>query len=308
MTDTQALTTAEKMALIQSKHAEKFKGKQDENIATIGSEAEGEHEKIGVQMSFWPEHIAAMPTELARASLFGLPSDKSGARKILRNTKLDSRSDVEVLYTGEELGAKEETTWLACLRIARGEKLGERIFINLTDLLKELELSNTGGKRGNRQAVMTRLDRLSAAHFKIQFARGGKTYKVTSGMLKWGIENETGDMYVRLDPDGAALFENLSYQPWKVRLSLTTDAAARILTYVSSQERGKLHSVKLDDLRKWVGYGGRIRQFRTVCTLALLELEEKRVIVKGSSKVSESMRGLVATWIREKDLKALEVD
>ena len=273
---------------------------KDSDETTLAAATGEPEEKVGAQMGFWPEEVAAMPTELTRVSLFGLPADKPGARKMLRAMKLDSRSDVEVLYTGEQLSAKEETTWLACFRLGRGVPMGQRIYLNLTDLLSELKLSNTGGKRGNRQAVMTRLDRLSAAHFKVHFKRGEKTYSITTGMLKRGIENETGAMYIRLDPDGAALFENLSYQPWEVRLSLHSDVSARMLSYISGHEQGKPHSQTLDNLKRWCGYGGRLRQFRAACIAALEELETKGVLVKGSTKIVSGARGDVVCWVRSR--------
>ncbi|ECP2388588.1 hypothetical protein FV612_21640 [Salmonella enterica] len=279
----------------------KMTAKPKDSDETALAAATGEpEEKVGTQMGFWPEEVAAMPTELTRVSLFGLPADKPGARKMLRAMKLDSRSDVEVLYTGEQLSAKEETTWLACFRLGRGVPMGQRIYLNLTDLLSELKLSNTGGKRGNRQAVMTRLDRLSAAHFKVHFKRGEKTYSITTGMLKWGIENETGAMYIRLDPDGAALFENLSYQPWEVRLSLHSDVSARMLSYISGHEQGKPHSQTLDNLKRWCGYGGERRKFRTAIHSAIEELESKGVLVKGSSKIVSGARGDVVCWVRSR--------
>ncbi len=273
-------------------------------IEPVGDAAEPE-EKVGKQMAFWPEDAAAMPTELTRVSLFGLPADKPGARKMLDDVKLDSRADIEVLYTGKQLSAKDETAWLACLRIGRGVQMGQRIYLNKADLLKELHLTNTGP---NWKAVEARLLRMSKAHFTVSFKRGDKTYKMTTGMLKWGIENETGAMYIRLDPDGAALFENLSYQPWEVRLSLHSDVSARMLSYISGHERGKPHSQTLDNLKRWCGYGGRLRQFRAACTAALEELETKGVLVKGSTKIISGAKGDVACWVRERTGKPPAID
>lgn len=76
-----------------------------------------EVEKIGGKLRQWPEDVAAMPTELTRVSLFGMPADKPGARKMLDDVRLDSRPDIEVFYTGKQLSAKDETCWLACLRL-----------------------------------------------------------------------------------------------------------------------------------------------------------------------------------------------
>lgn len=282
-------------------HAAEQKQEEDKVETAVAALVETvKVERVGSKLRHWPEEVAAMPTELTRTSLFGLPTDRDNARKMLRKVKLESRDDVEVLYTGEELSAKDETCWLASLRLGRGVPMGQRIYLNLTDLLHEMDLANTGGKRGNRQAVKNRLDRLSLAHYKVKFTRKGRKYEVTTGLLKWGIEDETGKMYIRLDPEGATLFENLAYQPWEVRLSLKTDASARILSYVSGHEKGKPHSRPLRDLKIWCGYSGRLDKFRGVAMAALKELESKGVLVEGGSKITKGDKGEEISWIREK--------
>lgn len=293
------------LALERQKAIEESQETQETQAA-----ATGEVEKIGTKLRHWPEEVAAMPTELTRTSLFGLPSDKGVGipgeneknkreRKMLRNHKLESRPGIEIYYTGEELSAKDETCWLACLRLGRGIPLGQRIYLNMTDLLNELGLPNTGGKRGNRQAVKNRLERLSAAHFKVEFSRKGKSYSITTGLLKYGIENETGKMYIRLDPDGTPLFENLAYQPWSVRLSLTTDIAARLLSYLSGHEKGKPHQVTLPELKSWCGYGGRPDKFRVAAMNALKEFESKGVLERGASKTIRDGKTEKFRWVRQ---------
>ncbi len=261
------------------------------------AEPAAEPEKIGKQMGFWPENTAAMPTELTRVSLFGLPPDRPGARKMLDDVVLESRADIVVRYTGKQLSAKDETCWLACLRLGRGVPMGQRIYLTKADLLKELGLANTGP---NWKTMAARLDRLSKAHFAIDFKRNGKSYHMTTGMLRWGIEDETGQMFIRLDPDGATLFENLAYQPWQVRLSLKSDVSARLLSYVTGHEQGKPHSQTLENLKQWCGFGGETRKFRAAIRVALEELESKGVLVAGSSKIVSSGRGDVVCWVRSK--------
>lgn len=255
-------------------------------------------EKIGEQLSMFPEAVAAMPQEVARVALFGMPSDKRGMRKMLRNAELAGRQDVQVLYTGEELGPKEETLWLACLRIGRGRPMGERLPMVMTDLLREVGLRDTGGKTGSREQLKRRLDRLSTAHMIVTAKRNGYTLRVTTGLLKWGLVEETGEIYVRLDPDGAKLFESLAYQPWGVRLALKSDAAARLLSYVCSHQASKPHSVLLDDLRLWCGYHGRTRDWRPVCLAGLAELEARSVIERGTSMLGQGANGEVVSWQR----------
>ena len=188
-------------------------------------------ERVGEQLAMFPEAVAAMPQEVARVALFGMPSDKRGVRKMLRGVQLEGRRDVTVVYTGEELGPREETLWLACLRIGRGLSMGIRVHLHMKDLLREMGQRDTGGSKGSREALKRRLDRLSQAHLIVTTKRNGRTLRITTGLLKWGLVEETGEIYIRLDPDGAKLFESLAYQPWEVRLALKSDAAARLLSY-----------------------------------------------------------------------------
>lgn len=290
-------TIALKMADIGQKLQEKNAKEQAKYVKNSIESIVNDVEKVGDQMAFWPEAAAAMPTELTRVSLFSLPSDKRGARKMLDDVKLDSRSDIQVKYTGKELNPKDQTAWLACLRIGRGIPMGQRIYMNKADLMNEYGVAKSGS---NWKILADRLDRLSKSTLVIDYKRNGKNYHVVSGMMKWGEEKETGNIFIRLDPDGASLFENLAYQPWDIRLSLKSDVAALMLTYISGHEQGKPHSQSIENLKKWCGYAGVEWKFRTKCEAALQELEDKGVLVKGSVGIRKAAKDIIY-WIREKN-------
>lgn len=293
MTDTKALE--EQFAAIAAKLQARQAAQAALEAATTPNTIEPA-ERIGDQMPLFPEDAAAMPTELSRVALFGLPSDKRGARKMLDDVRLESRADVEVLYTGKQLSAKDETAWLACLRIGRGAPMGQRIYMSKSDLLREVGLARNGQ---NWQALKARLMRMSKAHFTITCQRGGKKFTLTTGMLKFGFENDDpdGQMYIRLDPDGARLFESLAYQPWEIRLSLKSDISALLLSYVCGHQHGKPHAVALESLKAWCGHEGETRKFRAALRAALAELELKGVLVPGS-KIGKGARGEIVAWTR----------
>lgn len=252
-------------------------------------------EQVGKNLAFWPEDAAAVPTELTRVSLFGLPSDRRGARASLEDFKLPSRSDITVHYTGKALSAQDETAYYAALRIGRGIPMGQRIYLSKADLLRENGLARSGQ---NWKYLQARYERMSKSNLTIDMVRQGERIHMTTGLLKWGFQVDGTGVYIRLDPDSAPLFENLAYQPWEVRLSLKTDIAARLLTYVSGHRQGKPHWILLDSLREWLGFGGRLRDFRGPCEGALKELEEKGVLVKEKSKIDDSATGIMASWVR----------
>ncbi len=112
-------------------------------------------------------------------------------------------------------------------------------------------------------------------------------------MLNWGIKDETGEMFIRLDPDGAPLFDNLAYIGWEERLSLPSNMAKALQLYVSGHQQGKPHSQPIENIMAWCGYGGRLRRFRAALPKALEELEEAGVITEG--KVIKGKEAVIVT-------------
>lgn len=258
---------------------------------TAPEAATAPEERVGTQMAFWPEECAAIPTELTRVSLFSLI--RRGRRKVLDWEKLASRADIEVSYFGKQLDQADADLWLACLRIGRGLPMGQRIYTTRGALLKEI--GRTDGS-ANHTWLIESLKRMSGAAFELVTKRSGKTFRVTTGMLKYGIEEGTGQMFIRLDPEGAALFENMAYISWEQRLALSSNAAKALQLYVSGHMTGKPHAVPLVDLAHWMGYEGRIRQFRATLLHAMVELEAAGLIA--SPAIKSGPRGDVASWVR----------
>lgn len=250
-----------------------------------------ESEKVGSKLRQWPEEVAAMPTELTRTSLFGLP--RRGRRKVMDWEKLSSRADVEVSYNGKQLDQADADLWLACLRMGRGVPMGQRVYTTRAALLKGIGRKDDGRTRAWLEES---LKRMAAASFMLETTRAGRKIKVTTGMMKWGIEEQSGQMFIRLDADGAALFENLAYVGWERRLTLDSNAAKALQLYISGHMAGKPHAVPLADLAHWMGYEGRLRQFRASLQDAMDQLAKAGEI--HSHGINTGPKGDVAYWTR----------
>lgn len=240
--------------------------------------------KAAGKVLMWPLEACAQPTELGRTGLFKmLPK---GDRRLVNNQKIASRSDIELFFTGEELNIKDETTWMAILRLCRGKPLGEKVYFSISSLLSELKMKDSGGakvpggkkKDGSRALILARLERLSKAHIKVEITRKDRKSLITTGLMKFGFDEETGKMYARLDPDGAVLFANLAYQNWQIRLALKSDVSVRLYDYVVGHQSGKPHAAKLENLRVWFGYSGRADKFRKAAMTAIKELQAAGLI------------------------------
>jgi len=262
--------------------------------AALAPQVNKHGERIGQQLPLWPEMVAAMPTEITRVSLFRLV--RRGRRRTMEDVQLESRSDVQVLYTGKELDQADADLWLACLRIGRGVPMGQRIYCTAAELLREIGRANTGP---NQKWLKQSLKRMGKASLYATMRRNQKTIIIQTGLLNWGIEEETGSMFIRLDPDGAGLFDNLAYVPWQTRLALPSAGTKSLHAYICGHAKGKPHVALLDELRRWMGYNGRLRKFRVeVCMPALAELESVGEIVVGSGKIEKTDKGEVVSWIR----------
>lgn len=252
-------------------------------------------EKVGELMPMWPEAVAAMPTEMTRVALFSLV--RRGFRRHMEWEKLNSRSDIEARYFGKQLDQETDCDiWLCCLRLGRGLAMGQRIYIDRPSFLQLLKRTDTGP---NRAWLESGLDRLSGASLKVITRRSGKTVKATCGLLKWGVEEETGSMYIRLDPDGAALFQNLSYLNWETRLGLSSSLSKALQIYVCGHTTGQAHYQPIKNIMEWMGYQGRLRKFRDGLRAGLVDLERAGVIKNWKISPGKQRKdGEIVSWIR----------
>jgi len=256
-------------------------------------------EKVGEVLKSWPIEFSAIPTELTRVSLFSLP--RKGRRKFLDWVTLESRGDITVKYFGKQLDQDiDADIWLACLRMGMGTPMGQRIYTNKSRMLMEIGRTRSG--IGDKRLIES-LKRLAGASFLIEFNRDGKKFILTTGMLKWGIEKPLNRMFIRLDPDGARLFDNLTYIGWKQRLALSTASAKAIHMYVCGHQQGASHAISLANLMAWCGYEGRARDFRRNAVAALKEMEEHGIV--RDSKIVLRPQGEVISWVRCKTKSAL---
>lgn len=231
-------------------------------------------QKGEVELPLWNDDAGAVPTELTRSALFGLP--RRGRRRMRENEVLASRSDIKVTYFGQELGQNDCDVWMAVLYIARGQPMGKELFTTMGGLLRFLKRKDSGAAR---KSLATSLDRLSRASITVDGKRKKKKFHAVMQMMSWGFEKTSGHMFVVVDPRGRKLFENLSLVNFNQHLTLASDMAKAVHHYASGHQRGKKHSVSVPNLKSWIGYSGPLKKFKYDLKRALWTLEEKGALV-----------------------------
>jgi hypothetical protein len=260
---------------------DRFSHQKENNIIELSaSECNelGKSEKKEIENFYFPDWAAAMPPELIRSSLFSFLGTKE--KSLVNNKLVPSRSDVKLFFTGEELSIHDETIYLALLRLARHKNIGEKNYFQISTLCKELKVKPTGGKNGNIKVIVSSIKRLAKATIEIEFKRKEKKSVVSMHLLNFGIENvnDVKLMYIRLDPESANLFKVVAYQNWETRLSLKSDMAKKLFTYISSHQAKTKYNHKINDLINWFNFKREAYRFRPLCFSALNEIENLGVI------------------------------
>ena len=134
--------------------------------------------------AYLPEATAAQciaPSALLWCALFG--ALKRGEHEWVNDRSLAAQGGLEVKFTGALLDQNDLTLWLALLRIAQRNPLGEKVLLRGSDLLAILDLSDCGsaqrraadpqrqgdGGDGARDRIEAALRRLVEGTVKIRF-------------------------------------------------------------------------------------------------------------------------------------------
>ena len=265
-----------------------------EELGMLANATKSKRNETGKPLPLFPLEMFAVPTEIPRTALF--KTRRRGPRKPIMWEQIDSRKDIKIEYFGVELDNHLDLDlWLLVISIARGQTAGSRIPITLTGLLRELGRS-TGGK--SRNNVKLALDRLASATLRVEIKRKDENFQFTTSLMNWGIDKKRERMFVRVDPDGYMLFENLSYLNFETHLQLEGGVTKALHLYAISHKRGKKHSQPLEKLKKWFGYDGRTLDFRRAMIDGMRQLEETGVICEG--KIYRHQEEELASWILNK--------
>lgn len=261
-----------------------------EEYAQYKNDRKSRNARIGEEMPLFPRTAAAIPTEIGRCALFQCVP--RGRRDLVVKEKLPSRNDLEIDFTGVVLdNGIDQILWLFTLGLARGQKIGERMWVSQRAVLREIGRS-PGGK--SMRNLRDALDRLASATLFVTFKRNAVTVNLRCGLLNWGWKSGHDEIFIRLDPDAAELFKNMSFVSLQTHLQLTGSVTRALHVYAATHRRGRQHSQLVDHLKEWFGYSGRPRAFLKALHAALEQLETLGVVKDG--EIVDSPRGKVATW------------
>lgn len=202
-----------------------------------------------MQLDIWPERVRALPNALARSALF-TAAGKREPRAALQRTKLVSLTDIEVMYTGEELRQDDQDVWLQVVHMARTAAVGDTVELTGHALLQAL-----GWGRGADRYERVRASIQRMTESTVWITSPGQVHGWSGrliGEFAWRDEDGQGSATwrVKLDPKVVALFApvDVSWIEWEQRLKLRPLAKWLHSFYASHREPHPYRVVTLHQL------------------------------------------------------------
>lgn len=257
--------------------------------------------KNKMQLPLWPELDRAIPNHLARSSLFA----PIGKRQQHNRTELASRSDVKIMFTGEQLDMADCDVFMQALTEAKRTALGERVFIKRGPFLKAMGRSTGTSDYEWLHESFRRLwlGALEIEAKRIKIGGGSSPTPKSSGLhLIAGFDyDEQQEAYFLLfDPRIISLFNNQEFAlvDWQKRMQIgkRKDMAKWLQNYIASHEKG-VHRIGLKYLKEWMMYTSPPNKFKTALNEALTELMRLGIIEQARLEAS-TRNEQQAYWVK----------
>lgn len=238
--------------------------------------------------------LGAMPNHLNRSSLFA-PIAR-GRRKFHRQTRLVSRADAILEYTGEQLDEADCDLMMALIWYAQRQPLGDWVVMNRAEILRKI-----GRSTGKQQYewLLRRMRAMTEATLYIEARKpdGGTRYKIgyaEAFHIVSGFQyiEETGEYRYKLDPRWAQLYARREYAlidfDARLKIGRGQDMAKTLQRLIATSDESP-QRYALDWLKSKMQYEGRMRDFREALARACAELERLEIIVRW--RIEDSTRG-----------------
>ena len=265
-----------------------------QKAAEVAAKAEQKAAETPRQLWLPGFDLGAMPNHLNRSSLFA-PIAR-GRRKFHRQTRLVSRADAILEYTGEQLDEADCDLMMALIWYAQKQPLGEWVTMNRAEVLRKI------GRPLNKQTyewLLRRMRAMTEATLYIETRKpdGSTRYKIGYAeafhiISGFQYVEESGEYRYRIDPRWIELYARKEYAlldfEARLRIGRGQDMAKMLQRLIATSDESP-QRYALDWLKSKAEYTGRTRDFRDALLRACDELERLEIIAR--ARIEDSTRG-----------------
>jgi len=184
----------------------------------------------GIQ--YWDDGQRGAPNALIRCGLFGVINSVN--RPVLKNEKIASLSNYEVIYSGEALSQDDFSVWSSIINLARDKPLDKPILFTGYELIKDLDWRmHSDSYKKARECI----SRLKVTGLQVATKDGGRGY---TGSLIRDYAWESGEEFcqnkwaVSLEPRICSLFmpDTTTLVDWEMRKRIGSRATVALWLHV----------------------------------------------------------------------------
>jgi hypothetical protein len=221
----------------------------------------------------WDELNRGVPNPLIRSGLFTVGNSEK--RDFVEKSLINSLSNYQITYTGQELQQEDLSVWMALIHMARGQAIGDSVFFTGYRLIKDLGWRMHSDTYKRIQAC---IHRLKVTGLTISSPGMDKGY---SGSLireyAWAETDADGNAcwMVRFEPKVVDLFQadTTTLLEWETRKAIGTRANLALWLHSYYTSHKEPYPVSIEKLHELCGSKDQLSSFRRNIRLALEKLE-----------------------------------
>ena len=226
---------------------------------------------LQMTLPFWDDERRGMPNSMARSALFGITSTKTD---FVRNLKISSLSNYQIIFTGVPLGQDDLSVWLSLVNIAKNEAISEPVVFTGYKLIKDLGWRMHSD---SYEKIRSAIQRLKQATIEISTKDQDSGYvgslirdyawneKTITGREKWSV---------RFEPKIASLFapNSTTLLHWNQRKKIGARAKLALWMHNYYSTHSNPLPVSIERLHELTGSMDRYPGFRRSVRVALAKL------------------------------------
>ena len=217
-----------------------------------------------------PANCWTMTPDIIRSALFGI-SKRGKEREFLRSEKILAADGIQLEFTGERLDQADMDVFMYALSLSRESGLGAKVYFTEHRFLKAL-----GRNKGKKDHEWLKASLKRLTHCRLEFQT--KRYSLLGGLIDaCAKDEETGQYYLRFNPEFSKALKFQTYIPQKDRLKLRRSELAKWLySYILSQSvNSSPHAVWSRTLQGLSGSNSCIKKFNQNLKKAFQTLERE---------------------------------
>lgn len=204
--------------IVDAAYTARMEKLKERELAALARQNEAIGQRIlQADFPFWDDERRGVPNPFVRSGLFSVKI--SSEREYITKVRVDSLSNYDITYTGEELQQDDLSVWMALTNMARQQPMSDMVLFTGYQLVKDLgwSMNTVSYERAKRSIERLKVTALTIGETNNNQAYAGSLIREYA----WNHPNGEGAIrwMVRFEPKVSMLFmqDTTSFIEWEQR-------------------------------------------------------------------------------------------